>query len=502
MLACCIIAKGRYNPPQMNTNFSSRSSVDPVLSPPAAGQPLAASRARPPAYCAWLIVLAVAFAFSARAGTGIALKKVAEGFVSPVVLVPLGDSGQLLVADQVGTVRVLNKDGALSDTAFLDVRSKLIKLNDGFDERGLLGLALHPRFKENHKLYVFYSAPLRKGAPGYRDAAPGFNPNDPAVKDTNAWDHTAHVSEFKVTEKNPLQVDLASERVLLEIDKPYFNHNSGRLVFGPDGYLYIAVGDGGNMNDVGRGHSPQGNGQDTAVLLAKILRIDIDQADPGKPYAIPADNPFARGKGRPEIFAYGIRNPWGISFDRGGKHELFSADVGQDSFEEVNIIVKGGNYGWNLREGFVCFNPKDSLHPPADCAKVGANGEPLLDPIVAYKNFKRFPRDPEARGTSITGGYVYRGKALPQLQGRYVFADWSRNWAVPLGTLYVATRPVSGQSQVWSMDTVDIVSHPKGIGAYVVALGEDADGELYLLTNNSNSLLGKTGKVWKLVAAE
>ncbi len=426
------------------------------------------------------------------------LKLIAEGFTSALAVVPLDDdSGRLLIVDQLGTVSILAKDGKLLDKLFLDVRSKLPSLTLNFDERGLLGLALHPRFKENRKLYVFYSTPLRQGGPA------GFN-------------HTSRLAEFKVLENDRAQVDPASERVLLEIDKPDFNHNCGRLVFGPDSYLYIGVGDGGAANDSGPGHSPQGNGQDLSKLLGKILRIDVDKGDP---YAIPSDNPFASGKManlgyytfrdgkmtalpnadttvRPEIFAWGLRNPWGIAFDRGGTHELFAADVGQDSWEEINLIVKGGNYGWNIREGFGCFDPEHPIRPPEACPDLGPDGKPFVDPIVAYKNFKKFARDPEARGTSVTGGYVYRGKAIPHLQGRYLFADWSRHWAKPDGVLYVATR----QGAKWTMAPLDLSTDPQGqLKAYIVAMGEDADGELYVMTTPTNGLTRKGGRVLKLV---
>jgi glucose/arabinose dehydrogenase len=298
------------------------------------------------------------------------------------------------------------------------------------------------------------------------------------------------VSEFKVTEGNLAQVDLGSERLLLQIDQPQFNHNCGRLLFGPDGYLYIGSGDGGQGNDTGLGHNPQiGNGQDLTTHLGKILRIDVDK---GQPYGIPSDNPYASGGGgKPEIYAYGFRNPWGISFDRAGSRELFAADVGQDAWEEVNVVTRGGNYGWRIREGFDCFDPKSSLKPPADCPKVGADGKPLIEPILVYKNFKRFMKDPDAKGISITGGYVYRGKAIPELAGKYVFGDWSRAWVNPDGVLFVASR---GADKKWTMETL-----PVKVAGYIVAFGEDDDGELYVLTTGNNALKPRTGKVFKLV---
>jgi glucose/arabinose dehydrogenase len=419
-------------------------------------------------------LLTIGLGFSARAAEStptIALKQIADGLVAPCVLAQLPD-GRILIGDQVGTVHVLGADGKLSEELFFDVRPKLAKLNQGFDERGLLGLALHPQFKENNRIFVYYSAPKRAEAPA-------------------DWDHTSHVSEFKVTGG---KVDAGSERVVLQIDQPYFNHNGGRMAFGPDGYLYIAMGDGGNAND--RGKRPDtGNGQNLDTLLGKILRIDVNK---GQPYGIPQDNPFVGGKGKPEIYAYGLRNPWGISFDRGGKHELFASDVGQDRFEEVNIITKGGNYGWNIREGFGCFDPKAPTKPPEDCPKKGANGEPLLDPILAYKNFKGFARDPEATGISITGGYVYRGKAVPGLEGKYVFADWSRNWAKADGVMLVASR----DGEKWSWQPLEVEGQTKGsVGAYVTAFGEDNSGELYVLTNGRNMVTGTTGKVYKIVKA-
>lgn len=410
------------------------------------------------------------------------LKLVAENLVSPTTLVPI-DGGRCLVADQLGQIYLLNKEGKLAEKPVLDLSARMANYNtNAFDERGLCGLAVHPKFSANRKFYAYYSAPLRTTAP------------------TN-FNHTARLAEFTLAADNTA----GNGRTLLEIDMPAFNHHSGRMAFGPDGLLYLSVGDGGGGNDVGIGHSPQGNGQDTSKLLGKVLRLDVDKKDAGKEYAVPKSNPFVKGGGLPEIFAYGFRNPWGLSFDRGtgwwifrSTRELFLADVGQDSWEEINIIKKGGNYGWNIREGFACFNPKDARKPPEECPKVGANGEPLIDPIVAYKNFRKFTKDPDAKGISITGGYVYRGKAFPELTGQYIFGDWSRNFVKADGVIYAAKKGADGQ---WTMTALELAGKPDGaIGQFILAFGEDADGELYLLTNTTSALRGKNGKVWKLAA--
>jgi len=411
----------------------------------------------------------------------VGLQLVAEGFTSPLNALSLADgSGRMLIGDQVGAVHVLNKDGKLDGQLFLDLRDRLAKLNQGFDERGLLGVALHPKFKKNRKLYIYYSAPRSSTAP------------------TN-WDHTSHISEFKVMPDNFARVDSASERVLLKIDQPQMNHDGGRILFGPDGFLYIGTGDGGGANDNELGHSPQGNGQDTTTLLGKILRIDVDKGDT---YSIPRDNPFADGKqGRPEIFAYGLRNPWGISFDRGGKRELFAVDVGQNLYEELNLIVNGGNYGWRVREGFHPFDPKKPNQPPADAPKTDHLGRPFIDPLVEYVHPARNKIDPtRIEGISVTGGYLYRGKAIKALRGKYVFADWSRSWALPDGVFFTAHREGKGRNARWTMAQLPVAPAGGGkLGAYIVAMGEDEKGELYVLTNGRNSLTGQTGKVFKLV---
>ncbi len=422
---------------------------------------------------------------TAAPALSVSLAPVAEGFVSPLNLVSIPDgSGRLLIADQPGKIHVLNADGKLADRLFLDLGNRIVKLNQGFDERGLLGLVLHPKFRKNRKLYAYYSAPLRAGQP------------------TN-WNHTSTLSEFTATPDFSGAI-AASERVLLQIDEPQFNHNGGRMAFGPDGFLYIGVGDGGGANDNEFGHAPQGNGQSTETLLGKILRIDVDGADGDRAYGIPRDNPFADGKqGRAEIFAYGIRNPWGLAFDRAGRKELFVADVGQNLYEEINIITKGGNYGWRVWESHIAFDNKKPNEPLPDAPRTDAFGKPFIEPIAWYKHPARGKIDPtQVEGISVTGGHVYRGKAIKSLRGKYIFADWSRAWALPDGVLFAATPASKKRGAKWSIESLPATTTAGGkIGAYIVAMAEDASGELYVLTTARNALIGTTGKVMKIVPA-
>jgi len=425
-----------------------------------------------------------AIAAETSSSSNIGLKLIAEGLNAPMVLVSIPDgSGRLLVADQSGVIHLINRDGKKSEQPFLDLRGKMAALGKGMEERGLLGLALHPQFKSNHKLYAVYSAPLRTNAPPQ-------------------WDHTERLSEFRTAGADFVTGDPASERIILEIDEPDWNHNSGRLAFGPDRFLYWTVGDGGAPNDVGdatrgRGHPPEGNAQNLQTLLGKVLRLDIDR---GTPYGIPKDNPYADGKkGLPEIFAYGLRNPWGMSFDRGGKHDLIVVDVGQDRWEEINIILSGGNYGWRLREGFDGFDPKNPRTAPTNAVTVGADGKPFVDPVFTYKTLRGRGTDPEAYGVTITGGYIYRGKAFPELVGKYVFADWSRSMGIADGTLLVATIPRESGAR-WTVQPLALKDFPNGrIKSFIWALGQDADGELYVLANGINSVANTLGKVFKLV---
>ncbi len=410
------------------------------------------------------------------------LRLVAEGLTSPLAFAPLPDN-RALVVDQLGTVRLLDREGKLAEAPVLDFTDRLSAINFGsFDERGLLCLVLHPGFAKNRRVFITYTAPRRATAPP-------------------EYDCTLRVSELVLPAAEPLRIDASSERIILEVDKPFFNHNGGRIAFGPDGLLYVSVGDGGGPKgcDLGLGHAPEGNGQNTQTLLAKILRLEVGNgpAPVGKAYGIPKDNPFADGRdGRPEIFAYGVRNPWGMTFDRGGNRALFVGDVGQMRWEEVNIIKRGGNYGWPLREGFEGFNREHPEQAPVSRPEKGRRGEPLLDPIAVYKNASGWKGDPEAMGISITGGYVYRGRALPELTGMYVFGDWSGIQGSPQGRLFAA-RPGEGQAR-WTVDLLR-VGRPYGC---VCAFGEDNDGEIYVLTNASTGLTRGGGKIWKLVPAE
>lgn len=385
------------------------------------------------------------------------LELVADGFTSPVALIdPVDGNGRLFVVDQTGLVWIVS-NGARVERPFLDIREKIVELNDLYDERGLLGLAFHPGFAENGRFYVSYSGHLRN------DLSP------------DEWDHTTYISEFTVSTNDPGQADPASERVLLAIDKPGYNYEAGHIAFGPDGYLYIATGD--SVRDPA---SEAGTyAQDVNSLLGKILRIDVDgTADSGQEYLIPADNPFTTGAGRPEIFAYGFRNPYRFSFDVSGDDEtrLFVADVGQVLMEEVSLVEVGGNYGWPLREGTRCFNPQRWDLPLEGCSASG-----LSEPVIAYPHQNDL--------SAIIGGFVYRGSAIPQLEGAYLFGDWGRG----NGHLFAA-RPRPLNWGRWNITEIPIELDQ------LLGIGQDEHGELYLLTKAPGiGATGTSGIIYKLV---
>jgi glucose/arabinose dehydrogenase len=409
----------------------------------------------------------------------VALQLVAQGFTSPIALTEAPDrSGRLFVVDQSGVIRIIAADGSLVAEPFLDVRGRMVTLRTNFDERGLLGLAFHPRYSSNGRFYVYYTAPLRAGAPA-------------------GYDATARIAEYRVS-TNPNRADAASERILLQVDKPQFNHNGGTLAFGPDdGYLYISLGDGGGANDNQAGHvndwfaeNGGGNGQDiTQNLLGNILRIDVDG---GTPYGIPPSNPFVSGPGLDEVYAYGFRNPYRFSFDMGGANDLLVGDAGQGMWEEVSRVSRGGNYGWNVKEGTHCFDAENNRATPASCPSVDAStGIALTDPVIEYANLAN-----GGLGLVVVGGYVYRGSDVRQLRGRYVFGDWSRSFSSPDGTLLVAAPRGTG---MWPMQELNITTSTNGrLNHFLLGFGQDADGEVYVLTTNNAGPSGTTGRVYRL----
>lgn len=438
----------------------------------------------------------------------ISLETVMSGLVSPVAAaVAPGDRQHLYVADQPGQIWRLpiarhdddNDDDDDRDDRpgasrrpelFLDVSKLLVALGLGpgkYDERGLLGIAFHPQFRFNGLFYTFTSQPA-KGRADFSTLPPGVAPNCQSV-----------VTEWRVRRpgRGHSAVDLGSARELVRIDKPQFNHNGGALAFGADQMLYVSLGDGGGADDEGVGHVPGGNAQSLAPgnVLGKILRIDPlgRNAANGK-YGIPPDNPLVGKAGADEIFAYGFRNPFRMSFDPFGR--LYVGDVGQNNVEEVDIVTAGGNYGWRIKEGTFLFDtggPNSATDPDVGKGFVYANspGMPagLIDPIAEYDHADGADV-PETR-IAVIGGYVYRGHGVQALRGRYVFGDYSGEASpTPQGHLFVLGR----NNQVENLVAVN--RNPLNLA--VLGFGQDARGELYLLANGTGTLLGKTGVVMKL----
>lgn len=405
---------------------------------------------------------------------------------SPVAMVHAGDAtGRMFIAEQRGAIRIF-RDGMLLPGKFLNLESRLIPERAGYDERGLLGLAFHPGFAQAAspgfgKFYVFYIAP---------------SPNAPGMT-TAPVDSRTVLSEFRVSASDPNLADPASERILLTFDKPQFNHAGGGLDFGPDGFLYFTVGDGGSSNDNNFGHTggggaprptnAKGNAQDLTKIFGKMHRIDpLGTNGPGGQYGIPATNPFATSPNgeRPEIYAYGLRNCWRFSFDKrpGGTGRLIAADVGQNAVEEIDLVTLGGNYGWRNREG--SFVPAFSIDAPLFAA-------PTTDPIAQYAHpgvVIGSPALPQL-GLSVTGGYIYRGSAIPALAGKYIFGDWSQN---PILTPPPATPTAKGvmlgleetPPGLWTLSQLDILGG-NPIHRSIQGFGEDAAGELYVLTKRT-----------------
>jgi glucose/arabinose dehydrogenase len=388
------------------------------------------------------------------------LQPLAEGLEAPVGLVASPTvAGRSFILEQPGKILILDGD-TVRPRPFLDVSASVVPLTPDYDERGLLGLAFHPDFATNGRLFVYRSVPSK---------APGA-------------DHTDRLSEFHVDPKTPDRVDPASEKVILEFDQPQFNHSGGGLGFGPDGLLYLGTGDGGGQGDASEGHSPQGNAQDLQKLNGKILRIDVDGT---KPYAIPADNPFASGgAGRPEIYAWGFRNPWRLTWEPGGARRLLVSDVGYGRYEEVDSVVKGGNFGWRIREGRHCLDVDQPLLSTDNCPSTGPAGEPLIDPVVEYSHAQV--------GVAVVGGYIYRGALVPALS-----KDWTSQVPVPRGSMLVAD-PVADLGVPWAWDRLAVDGKPL-LAEFVSGMGEGNDGELYVLTRSQLGPAGATGRVLRIV---
>jgi glucose/arabinose dehydrogenase len=411
------------------------------------------------------------------------IQMIADNFVSPIQVVAARNSERLYVVDQIGKVWIIDKDGNKRPNPLIDLTSKLVTLNPAFDERGLLGLAFHSDFKMNGRFFVYYQLPPRAGGP-----TTGV-----------LWNNLSRISEFKVVSDDDLRADMNSEKVLLEWDDPQFNHNGGTLAFGPDGYLYISIGDGGAANDVAPGHvtdwytpNAGGNGQDIdSNLLGNILRIDVNS---GSPYGIPSDNPFVNKAGLDEIYAFGFRNPYRMSFDMGGAHWLIAGDAGQVLYEEVSVVTKGGNYGWNVKEGRHCFNAANNLTVLPSCPSVDNMGNPLREPVIELNNWQN---PAGGKATTVIGGHVYRGHALKGWWGKYIFGTFSQTPTTPNGELFSAT-PIGSS---WPYEEVSLKSHPDDVGYYLRGFGQDNDGEIYLTVSSMLGPQGNTGKLFKLVPA-
>lgn len=365
------------------------------------------------------------------------VQAVAENLQAPTAMVFLGN-GDAWITEQTGKIRVI-KNGILTDEPLLNLKSKLTKINDGYEERGLLGIALHPQFVTNKKFYVVYSTP--------------------SISTTQKSNHTEVLAEYTVP-TNSSTIDPESGQIILTVEQPDGNHNGGCIQFGPDGYLYFSIGDGGGQHDK---HGEIGNGQNLNTWLGKILRIDVNTTSG---YNVPKDNPFVgRADAKPEIWAYGFRNVWRFSFDK-ASGQLFAGEVGQDLWEEVNIIRKGANYGWRIMEATHCHNPAEN------CDTKG-----ITMPIAEYSH---------QEGLSVTGGYVYNGKSLPVLKGKYVFADW-------IGPIFYLQKAGAN----WLRGNITLQGIPEG--TRITAFGEDSSGELYVLTNPETGPDNKKGTVYKLV---
>ena len=402
----------------------------------------------------------------------IELQTIVDGLSAPLGLaVPDDGSGRMFVYDQAGLAWVVTEGAGKLPTPLLDVRSRLVPQGN-YDERGLLGLATHPDFVKHPLIYTYTSEPIN-GPADFVSVMPAGITNN----------HQSVIAEWRMDPAYPDQVDPASRREILRIDKPQSNHNGGTLRFGPDGFLYISLGDGGRANDVADGHVPGGNAQSLQRIYGKLLRIDVNgnNSANGK-YGIPKDNPFVGQNAVQEIYAYGLRNPYTYSFDH-LTGELYVGDAGQNTVEEVDIIVKGGNYGWNVKEGSFWFDSVSANIGKVVTGPVRPVSPDLIDPIAEYDH---------GDGSVVVGGYVYRGNRVPCLHGRYVFGDWGSFTAPTARLFYLDPSFVIQELRIGLAD--------RPTGFWLRGFGQDAIGELYVFGSTVLGPRGNTGQMFKIVA--
>uniref|UniRef100_A0A670ZVJ4 HHIP like 1 n=1 Tax=Pseudonaja textilis TaxID=8673 RepID=A0A670ZVJ4_PSETE len=388
------------------------------------------------------------------------LVEIANGLRNPVAMVHASDgTHRFFIAEQIGLVWTYLPDLSRLEKPFLNITEAVLTSPWEGDERGFLGIVFHPKFKFNGKVYIYYSVEVQ-------------------------YEERIRISEFRISPGDMNSVDHGSERIILEIEEPASNHNGGELLFGDDGYLYIFTGDGGMAGDP---FGAYGNAQNKSTLLGKVLRIGVENNDVGPLYQIPPDNPFINEpKARPEVFAYGARNMWRCSFDRGdpntkeGKGRLFCGDVGQNKFEEIDIVEKGRNYGWRAREGFSCYDKKLCTNSSLDDVL----------PIYAY---------PHKMGKSVTGGYVYRGCESPNLNGLYIFGDFMSGRLMSLKENH---KTGEWQYNEICMGTGQTCAFPGLINnyyQYIISFAEDEAGELYFMSTRIPSATAPNGVIYKIV---
>jgi glucose/arabinose dehydrogenase len=410
-----------------------------------------------------------------------------------------GDEGRLFVSDQDGTLWAI--DLASGDkSVFADLSGLLVPLGafgpGTFDERGFLGLAFHPDYASNGLLYTLTSEPAAAQA-DFSTMPAGSTPN-----------HQAVVREWQVA--NPSDpasvVDPTSSRELLRIDEPQFNHNAGALNFGHDGMLYISLGDGGGRDDQGTGHGSSGNAQDPSNILGSILRIDpLGSNSANGQYGIPDDNPFVSMAGYVgEIYAYGFRNPFRFSFDM-ATGDLYAGDVGQDDLEEVDVVVAGGNYGWNTKEGSFCFDPNGAGPGFAFDQEPCPNGPSgLIDPLAEYNTSDSLAENEDGR--AVVGGFVYRGSAIPGLAGRYVFGDYTQFTDTGVNNagrlFFLNKKNIVKDNFIKTSKIFEFTLYGQdALGRALLGFGQDAHGELYVLANDVGTPFGDTGVVMRITKA-